>query len=356
MLSVAAATAYAPPVCVARHHNCIGGNIAIGSPAWNIYMMSDGAVSDVEEQTVADVETEPEATAFTPDRLARKVDAGPSNTLHEVIPASPARPHQAHAPFESRCDGAVTWQAELEKILSPRTSSEDRQMLLRDLLSRGPEISEEVSQAIENGDFASLAGDSELVSDLDNVRRQILDDLLPDATNLLADPERLAEEAQGFAAAAPSIAQDARKRRRAWRRLGALLAIERPSSRGGALVQREASNVFSRTPEGLAIARRYRVLKSGDGYELREYAAVDVVRTDVAVSAGGGASSGSTSVQPVSPGDCVVQCAPIHLLPGRQRQRSRRWTSRLPSASTSRLRRRPPKSVALRCLSCSRVG
>ena len=48
------------------------------------------------------------------------------------------------------------------------------------------------------------------VSDLDNVRRQILDDLLPDATNLLADcTERLAEEAQGFAAAAPSIAQDA---------------------------------------------------------------------------------------------------------------------------------------------------
>lgn len=166
-------------------------------------------------------------------------------------------------------------------------------MLLRDLLSRGPEISEEVNQAIENGDFASLAGDSELVSDLDNVRRQILDDLLPDATNLLADPERLAEEAQGFAAAAPSIAQDASAAVPG--AVSALSSLLSDPARAAALVQQEASNVFSRTPEGLAMPP-YRVLKSGDGYELREYAAVDVVRTDVAVSAGGGASSGSTSV------------------------------------------------------------
>ena len=70
---------------------------------------------------------------------------------------------------------AMTWQTELEKIVSPRTTDEERQMLLRDLLSRGPEISEEVNAAIESGDLAALTGDSELASDLDNVRRQVLD-------------------------------------------------------------------------------------------------------------------------------------------------------------------------------------
>ena len=183
---------------------------------------------------------------------------------------------------------AMTWQTELEKIVSPRTTDEERQMLLRDLLSRGPEISEEVNAAIESGDLAALTGDSELASDLDNVRRQVLDDLLPDATTLLSDPTRLAEE---FAAAAPGIAQDTSAA--APGVASAFASLLADPARAAALAQQEVGNVFSRTPEGLAMPP-YRVLSKGEGYEVREYDPVSVVTIDVAPSSAGGAIGGDS--------------------------------------------------------------
>lgn len=99
---------------------------------------------------------------------------------------------------------AMTWQEGLERLLSPNTPAADRDVLLRDLLSRGPEIADEVTRAIGTGDLQSLAppdGEGKRVlDDLEAVRRQVVDDLLPQATSeaqtLLSDPATVANEVQ----------------------------------------------------------------------------------------------------------------------------------------------------------------
>ena len=45
--------------------------------------------------------------------------------------------------------GAKSWQEELETLLAPETSQEEREMMLKDLLARAPEISEEVQAALD---------------------------------------------------------------------------------------------------------------------------------------------------------------------------------------------------------------
>ena len=44
----------------------------------------------------------------------------------------------------------MSWQEELETLLAPETQQEEREMMLKDLLARAPEISEEVQAALQS--------------------------------------------------------------------------------------------------------------------------------------------------------------------------------------------------------------
>ena len=74
--------------------------------------------------------------------------------------------------------GAVSWQEELETLLAPETGQEEREMMLKDLLARAPEISEEVQAALQNKDMGSLLPESsrskQLIDDIGVVQRQVL--------------------------------------------------------------------------------------------------------------------------------------------------------------------------------------
>ena len=88
---------------------------------------------------------------------------------HLSLPLSVARTvRRAAAP--SLCDDEMSWQEELERVLSPGTAQSDREVLLKDLLGRGPEIAQQVTEAVSSGSFASLLPEngqsSELMDDL----------------------------------------------------------------------------------------------------------------------------------------------------------------------------------------------
>ena len=79
--------------------------------------------------------------------------------------------------------GAKSWQEELETLLAPETSQEEREMMLKDLLARAPEISEEVQAALQSQDVGSLLPESsrskQLIDDIGVVQRQVVEDILP---------------------------------------------------------------------------------------------------------------------------------------------------------------------------------
>ena len=168
---------------------------------------------------------------------------------------------------------AVSWQEELETLLAPDTPQSDREIMLKDLLARGPEIAEEVQQALQSRDLGSLLPESskskQLIDDIAVVQRQVVDDILPQA----------ASEAQSLATAAlsdgPALAQGVAER------APALFSLFSDPARALTLVQQEARNAVTRTPEGLETPA-YRVVRQGDGYEVREYPSYGVVSTPLA--------------------------------------------------------------------------
>jgi hypothetical protein len=160
---------------------------------------------------------------------------------------------------------ALSWQEELEKLLSPRTANADREMLFRDLLSKGPEIFQEVTAAAATGDLTSIvppeSDTRKVLEDVQTIQRQVVEDVLPEAANeaqqLLGDPARLSETFQR----AVATAQDAS------RVSSALLA---DPERALSLLQQEAMNAVSRSPTGIETPP-FTLLSRKAGYEVRRY-------------------------------------------------------------------------------------
>ena len=185
---------------------------------------------------------------------------------------------------------AMGWQEEVERLLSLSTKQADREVILKDLLGRSDEIADDVREAVNSGNLSSLVpSDGEgarVLEEMAAVQRQLLDDLLPQAASeaqtLLTDPSRLANEVQRAAAEAPALAEEAPAT------LTALGSLLQDPARAAALVQQEARNAVSRTPEGLEMPR-YTVLATGSGYEVREYEPASVAAIAEPGSGFGGA-------------------------------------------------------------------
>lgn len=180
------------------------------------------------------------------------------------------------------CAGDLSWQEELKTVLSPDTPQSDREVLLKDLLARGPEIAKEVTDAISAGPAGlqtlmppSSTADQQLLDDLAAVQQQVMEDILPQ----VGDVGKLQEAMQRAAAEAPTLAQDATRRGPV-----AVASLLQDPARALALVQGEARNVFSRTPEGLETPS-YRVLSSGEGFEVRSYPSYGVAVASMGAAA-----------------------------------------------------------------------
>ena len=177
----------------------------------------------------------------------------------------------------------LSWQEELETILSPRTASSDREVLLKDLLVRGPQIAEEVGGALASGNLEALLPPR-------GETRRIADDLGAVRKQLEEVVEEAAEEAR--AGRLPEVAQEAARDAAEASQRGPTVAASLLSdpARALELVRREATNVVSRTPDGLD-SPSYDVVGHAEGYELRRYASHGVAATTMD-AAGRGASSG----------------------------------------------------------------
>eukprot|EP00308_Calcidiscus_leptoporus_P012143 CAMPEP_0119364706 /NCGR_PEP_ID=MMETSP1334-20130426/11623_1 /TAXON_ID=127549 /ORGANISM="Calcidiscus leptoporus, Strain RCC1130" /LENGTH=420 /DNA_ID=CAMNT_0007380481 /DNA_START=20 /DNA_END=1282 /DNA_ORIENTATION=- len=182
-------------------------------------------------------------------------------------------------------EGGLSWQEELENVLSLETAQSDREVLVKDLLSRSSEIVGDVAEAFRSGSLGGLvpptSKSGKLISDFETVQRQVTEDLLPQALK----PQIL----QDAAADAASAAQEASERGPA-----AVAAVLQDPAKALELVQQEAVNTFSRTPTGLETPP-YTPLRSGDGYEVREYPSYGVARVQMGEESATSALAGSRS-------------------------------------------------------------
>jgi len=188
-------------------------------------------------------------------------------------------------------DGGMSWQEELEQILSPGTASSDREVLFRDLLGRSGEIVGEIRDAVSSGDLKSLVPPStegaRVLDDLESVKRQVVEDLMPQAAttaqSLISDPAVAASKLSESLQQAPTLAQDAAQ---------VSSALFQDPARLAALVQQEARNVVSRTPEGLEMPS-YEVVSSTSDYEVRIYESCGVALASLGAGSSAIESEGS---------------------------------------------------------------
>ena len=210
-------------------------------------------------------------------------------TVHLAARSVAHAPRRAAAPRLQTADperSAVSWQEELEQLLAPATGQEEREFLLRDLLSRGPEIADEVRAAVSSGEYADLLPppDSQsrrLLDDIAVVNRQVLDDLLPRAVSeveRLLDPQEL----QQAAADVQEVGGEAASQASEVAASEVVSSLLNDPARALELASQEARNVFRRTPEGLETPA-FRVLREGNGFQIREYAPFALAVADVDV-------------------------------------------------------------------------
>ena len=187
----------------------------------------------------------------------------------------------------------MLWQEQLERVLSPKTAQADREILLRDLLGRGPEIVDEVIDALEQQDLESLVPpESETqrtLQEIQAVQDQVLEEAMAQANEAqvrLSDPERLASDVAQAAQDAPPVLAQA-----AGSAASVLTSLLSDPAKAAALAQQEARNVVSRTPEGAEMPP-YSVVLTAPSFEVRRYQPCSVAAVDIASAGSGALGSG----------------------------------------------------------------
>lgn len=168
----------------------------------------------------------------------------------------------------------MSWKDELDALLSPRTASEERAILARDLFARSAEIAADVAGAVSAGRPDELLPER-LRNDLTSLQRQIEEDLVPQLPGLLEGdgPQSLREAAAAAAAGVSS------------RGPAAIASLLADPTRAVELAGQGLSASVSRDVEGLDTPS-YKLLKQCDGYELRQYASYAVASCDMDASEG----------------------------------------------------------------------
>lgn len=163
----------------------------------------------------------------------------------------------------SRNDAFESWQESVRMLFDPSLNSSARKFLLQDLSKRFPE---------SFNDFLQSPCVSRHKNGLADVFRQVVDDILPD---LVSNGPRYASRATENMSRSGSNTTDSSRQ------------TSQPPFPSPSLnmndVSREFRNVFNRTPEGL-YTPEYRVLLSGEGYQIRQYPSLIVAETSMVPS------------------------------------------------------------------------
>lgn len=160
-------------------------------------------------------------------------------------------------------DAFGSWQESARMLFDPSLNSSARRVLLQDLSKRFPE---------SFNDFLNSPCVSRHTNGLADVFRQVVDDILPD---LVSNGPRYASRAAENMPRRGSSSTDSSRQ------------TSQPPFPSPSLnlddVSREFRNVFNRTPEGL-YTPEYRVLLSGEGYQIRQYPSLIVAETSMVPS------------------------------------------------------------------------
>lgn len=160
-------------------------------------------------------------------------------------------------------DAFASWQESARMLFDPSLNSSARRVLLQDLSKRFPE---------SFNDFLNSPCVARHTNGLTDVFRQVVDDILPD---LVSNGPRYASRATENMPRRGSSSTDSSRQ------------TSPPPFPSPSLnlddVGREFRNVFNRTPEGL-YTPEYRVLLSGEGYQVRQYPSLIVAETSMVPS------------------------------------------------------------------------
>lgn len=173
---------------------------------------------------------------------------------------------------------ALTWQEEVDQFLNIDTACENRREIFGKLLSRSQEIVGDVVAAVQDNDIKKIAPPSlsygKAVVGIQAVRRQLLNDILPDA--LTKGIPKLIEEGpkifQEIISKSPERGQDIIKN---------VQEISQDPSQFQTLVEdvrRELKNVVKSTPDGLD-GPSYDVVRDSESYQVRRYSTYSVCST-----------------------------------------------------------------------------
>lgn len=197
-----------------------------------------------------------------------------------------------------------SWQKNLDLLLAPDTSVAERQIVLSDLLSSGDEIQESVRTALRERKIDGLLTPTQkrLQDGTRAVARQLTSDILPGIAAVAAGAEKSPSSSKKLKSPVDVLVEDLPNvvPKIGSRVLNAisnqaqnnLKELQEDIKAGDPMrsisriqeqtaeIAAEAKNVFLETPEGL-VGPPYRVLSTGEGYEIREYDSYTVASTSM---------------------------------------------------------------------------
>lgn len=189
-----------------------------------------------------------------------------------------------------------TWQESVEQLLDPTTPLAKRQILLTDLLNSNDNIREDVLAALRERKIDNLLTPTgkKLQNGTRAVARQITTDIIPSLTALASEsassgPSILSKSNELLPTLVPKIGSNIfdavqNQAKKTFETISEDLAnpsnIPQRISKQTATIATEAKNVFLETPEGL-VGPKYNVVRTGDGYEIRDYEGYKVASTSM---------------------------------------------------------------------------
>jgi len=169
-------------------------------------------------------------------------------------------------------EDVMAWQEKLEAVFDPRSSNDERQILIQDLIKQAPEIRDAVVEAAVTDSVEKILppkGQSrfepfvDFIRAGDAVRKQVVKDIIPKVIENPSElPERLADVAQELDPILKRAISSEKLRE----------TLTDPQKVRGAVLSAltEAKKVISQIPEGLE-SPSFSVLKCTKVYEVRQY-------------------------------------------------------------------------------------
>ena len=203
-------------------------------------------------------------------------------TIFSATAFNPLRTTRNSASFRLQ---ALTWQEEVDQFLNIDTACDNRRELFKNLLSKTQEIVGDVASAVQEKDIKKIAppslGYGKAVIGLQAVRRQIVNDIIPEALTksipkLIQEGPKILKE---LSSKSPGKSQDS------FQSIREMTSDPSQMQTFADDLRKELRNVVKSTPEGLD-GPTYKVIKNVESYQIRFYSDYSVCSTQMAGSEG----------------------------------------------------------------------